>query len=69
MIYQRIAEYLTEKGIKQSIVAEKAGLSRMAMSEALRGKRKIEVEEYAAICEALELPPEKFINEDTMVSS
>ena len=64
MIYQRIAEYLEEKGIKQITIAEKVGMSKVAMSEALRGNRKIEVEEYAAICEALELPPEKFINED-----
>jgi DNA-binding helix-turn-helix protein len=48
-----IANYIDEKGIKQNFLAKKTDLSCDAMSNMLNGKRKLEVDEYAKICEAL----------------
>lgn len=52
-ISNAIANYIDEKGIKQKFLAEKTGLSCEAMSNMLNGKRKLEVDEYAKICETL----------------
>ena len=61
MIYEQIANYLKRNGIKQSFLAENTSLSRQAISEALNGRRKITVEEYADICKALNVSVNRFI--------
>lgn len=52
-ISNAIANYIDEKGIKQSFLAKKTDLSCNTVSNMLNGKRKLEVDEYAKICEAL----------------
>lgn len=52
-IVNAIAEYLDEREIKQSLLVKKTTLTRDAVSNVLNGKRKLEVEEYAEICKAL----------------
>jgi transcriptional regulator with XRE-family HTH domain len=53
MIYKSIEKYLTTKGIKQSFLSEKTGISEQILSAMLNGKRTIKVDEYFKICEAL----------------
>lgn len=45
--------YITDNGIKQNFLSNKTGLSCDAISNVLKGRRKLEVDEYAKICEAL----------------
>lgn len=40
-------------GIKQKAISEKSGISEVALSLILQGKRKCEIGEYASICEVL----------------
>jgi len=49
----RIKEYILKAGLKQNAVAERAGISPSVFSAMLNEKRKITVEEYFAICDAL----------------
>ncbi len=52
-ISNAIAEYMNEKEIKQKFLSKQTNLSCDAISGILNGKRKLEVEEYAEICKAL----------------
>ncbi len=63
MIAESIADYLTEHGIKQATLSRRTGLSRRCLSLALRGLRKINVEEYALICNALNVPYDYFFKD------
>lgn len=63
MIGKRIKEYLAERGIKQSFVAEKAGLTPTTMSDICIKDRKIECVEYYRICKALGVPMETFMED------
>lgn len=53
-------KYLDENGIKYSFLSEKTGMPMNILSPLLNGKRKMSVEEYFMICEALELPVDTF---------
>lgn len=60
-VNQNIKNYLQVHGISQSFLAKKSGLSVMAMSALMQGKRKLSAEEYVAICNALQVPVETFL--------
>lgn len=64
MVGQRIKEYLTENGIKQSFLSEKTNMPRSIITAILAGDRKIEVTEYYSICQALKVDMTTFLNED-----
>lgn len=53
MVKQAIANYIQSNGIKSAFLAQKTGMSAQSICNALKGKRKLEVDEYAKICEAL----------------
>ncbi|WP_083526936.1 helix-turn-helix domain-containing protein [Thermophilibacter mediterraneus] len=53
LIYQRIRAYMERMGFTQSVVAKNAGMTKVAMSESLRGNRRLTADEYVAICNAL----------------
>lgn len=63
MVHERIADYLTDKGIKQSFLVRETGMSANAISCTLKGERKLTVEEYAAICNALGVKPSAFFDD------
>ncbi|WP_321974266.1 helix-turn-helix transcriptional regulator [Paratractidigestivibacter sp.] len=50
MIQEKLATYIGDMGIKQKTLAEKCGMSEMAVSAAMRGERRVTLDEYAAIC-------------------
>lgn len=64
MVYEEIRAYIEEHGLKQKAVAEKAGLSKQAMSESMRGTRRLTAEEYMSICRALNVSPDLFAAPD-----
>ena len=59
---EAIKNYLIEKGIKQSFIAEKAGITDVTMSTILSCKRGMNPIEYYRICKALEIPLEYFFS-------
>lgn len=56
----KLKDILEERGIKQSYLCEKTGLSADSVSRILKGVRKISAEEFLIICEVLKLDPRIF---------
>ena len=63
MVGKRIGEYLINNGIKQSFVAEKAGITAQQMSDICTKGRTIDCIVYYRICKALNVPLEMFLEE------
>ncbi len=59
---ERIKAYLSEQGLKQNKVAEKAGISNDKFNLSMNGKRKIPLGEYAKICNVLGVPAGTFLD-------
>lgn len=57
---EKIKHYLEEKGISVRFLAEKSGLNIRVIYDIFNVGRKITVEEYAAICKALNLDLDYF---------
>ncbi len=64
MVGARIKEYLTQNGIKQAYIAEKAGLTASQMSDICNRDRKIDCLEYYKICQALNVPYQTFLEDE-----
>ena len=60
-VNERIKLYLQENGIKQSFVAEKAGLTTYKVNRLCNGYTSIEILDYYKICRALNVPLETFV--------
>lgn len=60
MIAERIADYIKEKGIKQTTLASVVGIAPQSMHETLKGRRTLTAEEYVRICDFLEVPYSRF---------
>lgn len=56
MITQNIYDYIKQKGIKQTFICEKTGLTKQCLNSVLNGRRKLDVEEYSRICQSLDVP-------------
>lgn len=61
MVGEKIKNYLNEKGIKQTFLAEKTGFTNSIISDMCLGNRKIECVEYYKICKALGVPLDTFL--------
>lgn len=68
-IASSIREYLNAHGIRQTFVAERCGWSRQKINAIMCSKQRITADEYAAICDALEVPYDYFYNAATLKSS
>lgn len=64
MVGQRINKYLNDRGIKQSFLVEKTGISQMAICNICKEKRKVDVVEYDKICKALGVSLETFLRNE-----
>jgi len=60
-IRQRIKDCINEKGLKQYVVANKAGFSQKQFSAMMTGRRKIYAVDLGPICVALNVKVEEFI--------
>lgn len=65
MIQENLIKYVSDKGIKQNVLAEKCGMTPMAVSSSMRSERRLTLEEYAAICKFLGLSMDYFNEEPT----
>lgn len=63
VVAENIRSYLKEKGIMFAAVADKAGMRKDSFTNCMNGKRKITVDEYIRICNALEVPLDTFCNQ------
>ncbi len=59
----KIKQYLEERGIKQSFLRKKLGMSPSTCNAMLNGNRGISAEEYFKICDALGVPLDYFKEE------
>lgn len=56
-INQQIKEIVESKGIKQSYICQKTGMTPDAVSRILNGARKITGEELLLLCDLLDIDP------------
>lgn len=61
-VAQKIKEYLEANGLKQTFVAEKAGIEVAIFNSILNGKTKLTVDRLQLICKALNVEPSFFLN-------
>ena len=61
-IYEKIRAYLDENGIKQISVAKRAGIPNVTFNAIMNGKRTLYAEDLRAICLALNVSPETFMD-------
>lgn len=57
----RIAQYISDNGIRQSFIVEKTGLSKNIVSAILNLNRKMSADEYELIVRALNKTPNDFM--------
>jgi hypothetical protein len=55
-----LKEHISKNGIKQNFVAEKAAMPAELLRRSLDGTRKLQADEFLAICEALSLDIDYF---------
>lgn len=60
-VYEKVRTYLDANGIKQKAVAQKAGISNTTFNAIMNGKRTMYAEDLKAICLALNVSPELFV--------
>ncbi|NGM16983.1 helix-turn-helix domain-containing protein [Eggerthellaceae bacterium zg-893] len=63
MIAENIKAYMIENNIKQGQVGLKAGMTPQALSESLMGKRKLSIDEYVSLCDALHVSVDFFTDQ------
>lgn len=62
LIYEKVRQYIDEQGMKQVTIAEKSGISRTTFNAIMNGRRTMYAEDLRAICLALNVSPEMFID-------
>ncbi len=60
-VYEKVRSYIDENGLKQVSVAQKAGIPKATFNAILNGKRILYADDLRAICLALNVSPEVFI--------
>lgn len=61
-VYEKVREYLEQNGLKQKAVAEKAGIPNTTFNAIMNGKRTMYADDLRAVCFALNVKPETFID-------
>lgn len=61
-IYKKVQAYIKESGYKQVSVAQKAGIPNSTFYAMMTGRRTIYADDLRAICIALNVKPEKFVD-------
>lgn len=62
-IYQKVKRYIEDHYLKQKSIAEAAGIPNATFNAMLNGKRKMYAEDLKAVCLALGVSADIFINE------
>lgn len=58
----RMADYISERGIKQKAIANATGMTPQAISETMKGNRSLTADEYGDICAFLRVPYDQFFD-------
>lgn len=61
-VYEKVRAYIHDHGIKQIMVAKRAGIPNNTFNAILNGKRTLYADDLKAICLALNVSPEAFID-------
>lgn len=61
-VYERVRAYIDDNCLKQIAVAQKAGIPKATFNAILNGKRTLYADDLRAICLALNVSPEVFID-------
>lgn len=69
-VYEKVREYILINGCKQVAIAKKAGIPNAAFHAIMTGKRTLYADDLSAICLALNVSPELFIevNQSSKIS-
>lgn len=62
-VYEKIRNYIDENGLKEVNVAKKAGIPKFRFNAIMSGKKTLYADDLRAICIALNVSPETFIDE------
>lgn len=62
VVQANLAKYCNDLGIKKRTIARKIGMSEVALGRIFLLKRGMTLDEYVLICNAIDKPPEYFIN-------
>ena len=65
-VYEKVRDYLDRNGLKQKVIAQKAGIPNATFNAILNGKRTLYADDLRAICLALDVSPELFIDLKTV---
>ena len=60
-VYKKVRAYIEKNGYKQLTIAQKAGISKVTFNAMMNGKRTMYADGLRAICLALNVSPELFI--------
>lgn len=60
-VYEKVRTYIDEHGYKQVTVAQRAGIPKKTFNAMMNGKRTLYADDLRAICLALNVSPELFI--------
>lgn len=60
-VYEKVRMYIVDNGYKQVVVAKKAGIPKATFNAIMNGKRTLYADDLKAICIALNISPEMFI--------
>lgn len=58
-VRDNIRKYIQDKGLTQAVMARRAGLTPTKLSMALQNKRKLDVDEFIRLCEAMGVTTEE----------
>lgn len=61
-IIYKLRAIIRQRGLKQRVVAERAGMTDKELSDLLRGRRTFRAEYIAPICKALDITPNDLLN-------
>lgn len=61
-VHEKVRAYIVENGLKQVVVAQKSHIAVETLNAILSGKQKMYAEDLKAICSALNVHPETFID-------
>ncbi len=60
-VYEKVRAYIDSQGLKQVAVAQRAGIPKTTFNAIMNGKRTMYADDLRAICLALNVSPELFI--------
>lgn len=61
---QKLMSCITERGFKLSVISRETGISKNTLYNAKRNRKKLDIDEFGAICGFIKEDPNRFIGTD-----